>query len=291
MELHRSDRASITARATLMMRVLELDRPPSRRIVSDEVAPYFLPSAARRALAPAVYLAPPRHALERTPLIAFTTSVLCRHAFIDAHLLEALPEVDQVVVLGAGYDSRAYRFAREIGGRPVFEVDLAPLSRRKAALVEARRDVFGDAVVRRVEIDFRTQSLRDRLAECGFVVGARTFVVWEGVVPYLTREAVDETLADLAAVCGPGSTVTIDVWHSLEGGGLWPRVRRAAESSLRLIGEPVDLMLPAAEIPGLLTPHGFAPVDLVGAEEIARRHSTDGRPCDPGIHLVAARSS
>ena len=62
-----------------------------------------------------------------------------------------------------GYDSRAYRFADQLAGRPVFEVDLPPLSRRKAEIVAAHPEQFGHTAIRRVEIDFQTQSLADEL--------------------------------------------------------------------------------------------------------------------------------
>ena len=124
-----------------------------------------------------------------------------------------------MLVLGAGYDSRAYRFADEIGERPVYEVDLAPLSRRKAAIVAAqRRRCSAHASIERVEIDFRTQSLTDRLAGRRFRRAARpTFVVWEGVSMYLTRAAVDGTLAALRRLCGPGSVLAMDYWQHVGG--------------------------------------------------------------------------
>src|SRR5206468_13091180 len=142
------------------------------------------------------------------------------------------------LVLGAGYDSRAYRFADHLSGRPVHEVDRPPLSRRKARIVAEHPDRFGHTTVRRVEIDFRTQSLAERLLASGFAVGARTFVVWEGVSMYLDRAAVESTLSTLNDVCGSGSALAMDFWRHLPVRTSGDRLRVLATRSFSLIGEP-----------------------------------------------------
>lgn len=283
--LHTSDRPSSTAQWTILGRALELNR--SERIVTDEYAPVFLSGPSRMLLRALTASGPVLRSAERFSLAGLATSGLCRHRFIDEHLLAALPEVEQVMILGAGYDTRAYRFASEIGARPVYEVDLPPLSRRKAALVAARPDLFGHASVHRVEIDFREQSLPERLAGSGFRSGAPTFVAWEGVSMYLTGDAVNATLAALASVCGPGSVLAMDFWQRV-GGPAWRQVRMRAERGMDLLGEPIGFAIPAAAVGELFAAHGFAVVDLAEAEEMTSRYATGGRVCDPGMYVVAA---
>jgi methyltransferase (TIGR00027 family) len=283
--LHTSDRPSSTAQWTILGRALELTR--DERIVTDEYAPVFLSRSSRLLLRTLTASGPALRRAERLSLAGLATSGLCRYRFIDDHLLAALPTVAQVMILGAGYDTRAYRFATEIGARPVYEVDLPPLSRRKAALVAARPDLFGHASVRRVEIDFRTQSLPDRLAGSGFAPGAPTFVAWEGVSMYLTRDAVAGTLDALASVCGAGSVLAMDFWQRV-GGPAWRQVRMRAERGMDLIGEPINFAIPAAAVGGLFRAHGFAVRDLAEADEMTKRYATGGRVCDPGMYVAAA---
>lgn len=284
--LHTSNRPSSTAQWTTLGRALELNRDD--RIVTDDYAPTFLSGTSRALLRSLSAGGPVFRRAEQFTLVGLAASGLCRHRFIDEHLLAALPEVEQVMILGAGYDSRAYRFATQIGARPVYEVDLPPLSRRKAAIVAAHAETFGHASVHRVEIDFRTQALPERLAGSGFVPGVPTFVAWEGVSPYLTRGAVDTTLGALAEVCGAGSVLAMDFWQRVGGLGIY-QLRVRAEHAMHLIGEPIGFAIDAGTVDTLLGPRGFEVLDLADGREMTARYATGGRRCDPGMYVVAAR--
>lgn len=290
-DLHTTERPSSTAQWTTLGRAFELQRPPGHRIVTDEYAPLFLSATSRGLLAPLRLGSPLVRVAERHPLAGVSAFALCRHRFIDEHLCAALANRDtaQVLILGAGYDSRAYRFADELDGRPVSEVDLPPLSRRKAAIIAAQPERFAGNRVNRVEINFRTEPLAERLAATGFVTGARTFVAWEGVTPYLSSAAVADTLDTLGEICGPGSTLAVDFWHRLPGLGPRTQVRRLGARAVALIGEPVTFGVAPADVAALLDLHGFEVIDLVRSRELAARYSTGGRPCEDSVYVVAAR--
>ncbi len=226
---------------------------------------------------------------ERLSFVGLAASGLCRHRFIDEHLLAALPDVDQVLILGAGYDSRAYRFADEIGERPVYEVDLAPLSRRKAEVIAAHSELFAHASVRRVEIDFRTQSLESQLAATRLRargadvrrVGGREHVPrrrrrwrrrWGRWRRCAGRGRCWRWTAGRACA-GPAATCC----------GGWP------SAAMALIGEPIGFSVDASSVASGLSPHGFEVADLAEGAEMTARYATGGRRCDPGMYVVAAR--
>jgi methyltransferase (TIGR00027 family) len=290
-DLHTSERPSSTAQWTTLGRALELERPPGERIVTDEYAPVFLSPGSRALLTPLRIGHPLVKLAQRHSLVGLSAFALCRHRFIDEHLCAALadPETEQVLILGAGYDSRAYRFADELAGRPVYEVDLRPLSRRKAEIVAAQPARFAGNRINRVEIDFRTDSLAERLTESGFAIGAKTFVAWEGVSMYLSRLAVADTLDTLSEVCGRGSTLAMDFWHRLPGVGPGTALRRLGARAIALIGEPITFGVAPADVAGFLDVHGFEVVDLVQSREMAARYSTGGRPCEESVYVLAAR--
>lgn len=282
--LSAGERPSSTAQWTTLGRALELGRPEP--IVVDEYAPVFLSRSSRMLYRGLHATGPALRRAEQFELAGLAASGLCRHRFIDEHLLTAVPEVEQVLILGAGYDSRAYRFAGAIDDRPVFEVDLPPLSRRKAAIVARHPDRFGATRIRRVEIDFHADSLIERLAAAGFTAGAPTFIAWEGVSMYLTRPAVEGTLAALAAACGVGSVLAMDFWQQVHGPG--GALRVVAERAMRLIGEPIEFAQFARHAGALFEAHGFRVDDLAEAGVLTARYATGGRSCDPGMYVVAA---
>lgn len=287
-QLHDSQRPSATAQAVTLYRAVELRRPAAHRIVSDTYAPLFLTASSRALLAPLSAATPLRDLAAQHDLGGLSTYVLCRHRFIDEHLLAA-SDAAQVLVLGAGYDSRAYRFATQLDGRPVYEVDLPPLSRRKADIVAAHPARFARGSIVRVEIDFRRQALADVLGAAGFAYGAKTFVVWEGVAPYLDAAAVDGTLSALRAVCGPGSVLAMDLWDGTGGPGPLAPVRRLGARAIALIGEPVTFGVVPSAARSLLAEHCFEITDLADATTLATRYATSGRRSFESLYVLAAR--
>jgi methyltransferase (TIGR00027 family) len=111
---------------------------------------------------------------------------------------------EQVVILGAGFDCRAYRLDA-LEGCTVFEVDHPSTLRTKRAILGGALGKIPEAV-RLVEIDFNRESLPKVLGRAGFDASRRTVFLWEGVTNYLTAEAVDSVLRFVAS-CGEGSGI------------------------------------------------------------------------------------
>src|SRR5437870_7410314 len=156
------------------MRASDQRRPPAGRIVDDPYARWFLGPMSRATLASWEASGRWGRLAERLSP-GLTAFVLTRHRYIDDCLARALEgEVEQIVLLGAGYDTRAYRFAGQLRGRPVYEVDFPATSRRKARIVARHARELPRVDVRVVEVDFLTQSLRERLAASGFTERRRT---------------------------------------------------------------------------------------------------------------------
>jgi len=281
-------RPSLTAEAVTMARALEHLKPQDERVVDDPWAQLFVSPAARRVLAG--WSGSLTGRLVRQLGATGTSYVPLRHRFIDEHLLEALDDgVEQVVLLGAGYDTRAYRFAEQLAGRPVFEVDLAAISRAKAATIAKHGDEFPDANVVRVEIDFESQALGDVLADAGFEVGGLTFFAWEGVPMYLTRAAVKATLDAVHGVSADGSQIAHDMWFLVDEPGPMGSARRAAPGALSLIGEPVTFGVHPEDYDALLRRHGFEVVDLALASELQARYAPQSQAVlDDSMYVLTA---
>jgi methyltransferase (TIGR00027 family) len=133
----------------------------------------------------------------------------------------------QLVILGAGYDGRAWRMT-ELSGVRVFEVDHPATQGNKRALVRQLPKAIGD--VDFVTIDFERESLAAVLERAGHDRSSPTCWIWEGVVMYLTRDAMLATLADVARRSARGSTLIVN-YHTM-------RRKFFAQLLFRLIGEP-----------------------------------------------------
>jgi methyltransferase (TIGR00027 family) len=281
-------RPSLTAEAVTIARALEHLKPEDERIVDDPWAHLFLSAPARRALGAWSRSLSARLLRRLGP--SGTTYVPLRHRFIDDHLTASLHAgAEQVVLLGAGYDTRAYRFADQLAGRPVYEVDLAPISRAKAATIERHADELPEANVVRVEIDFEIQTLAEVLLEHGFTSGARTFFTWEGVPMYLTRAAVSATLAGVHDLGGPGSQLAHDMWFVVDDPGFMGTARRVVPSALSLIGEPVTFAVHPEDYEAFLDRHGFRVVDCALASELQARFAPGSRAViDDSMYVLCA---
>lgn len=133
-------------------------------------------------------------------------NLVCRTRFIDDVLESALADdVEQVVILGAGFDTRAYRITG-MDSIDVFEVDHPEVQVTKRERLES---VFGKIPfhVTLVPIDFDTQSLAAALNRADFDFGKKTLFIWEGVTQYITEPAVDSTLQTVAETAEGGSIV------------------------------------------------------------------------------------
>jgi methyltransferase (TIGR00027 family) len=162
----------------------------------------------------------------------------------------------QLVLLGAGFDCRAWRLPA-LDGATVYEVDHPATQAKKRALMELEpsraRVVF-------VPWDFEREPLerlRARLGLDGHDARAPTMTISEGVLPYLTDEAVEATFATVARYSGPGSRFTFTYFDRAlltENAGDARGVRLA----VRLMGEPFRHGFDPAALPQWLERRGFA---------------------------------
>jgi methyltransferase (TIGR00027 family) len=136
--------------------------------------------------------------------------VIGRTRYIDDLLKKRLEEgIEQLVILGAGYDTRPYRFEELKQGVRVFEVDFPSTQAVKMKKVKKVLGALPEHVSF-VPMDFNRDSLDEKLFGSGYDKALKTFFIWEGVTYYITERAVDETLAFMAKNSGEGSSVVFD---------------------------------------------------------------------------------
>jgi len=277
--------ASRTATVVTLWRAIESARSASVRLFEDPLAPAFLPRRFRWALG-----------LSRLPVIGAAVpwslvdghwagprgTVAVRTRYIDERLGEALDRgVAQVVILGAGFDSRAYRIPA-IGRARVFEVD-HPLTQAEKRRRLARRFGALPAHVTLVPVDFTTDTLEAALSRSHYRVDAGTFFILEGVTHYLPAEAVDVLFRYVARSAAAGSQMVFTYIHRgiLDGSARFAGADRTL-ASVRQVGEPYTFGFDPAELPAYAAARGLRLLEDVGAPEFCARYlAPRGRDREP----------
>lgn len=213
--------------------------------------------------------------------------IAVRHRFAEDALAAAVGRgTRQVVVLGAGLDTFAYR--NPFAGTRVFEVDHpATGAWKRERLAEAGIDV--PANVTYVAVDFERDGLAERLAAAGFDATQPAFFMWLGVVPYLSADAVFATLAVVASV--PDGEVVLDYVRPVDRAPVEARAaRQELVENVAGVGEPLQAGLESEELHAILAELGFDDVEDVGRREIRSRYL--GLPpgdADGDAHVLWAR--
>src|SRR4051794_15058036 len=275
-------RASKTAEYMALFRALETRRPAGTRLFEDPFAYGFLKPSLRLVVQ-----------LSRLRLGGLTVarfidwrwpgargSGIARTRLIDDELDDALRRgIRQVVILGAGFDSRGYR-TRGIDETRVFEVDHpATLATKKRAL--KRRLHRLPAHVTFAEIDFNHQALDEVMDASGFNREVRTLFIWEGVTNYLTSKSVDATLSSLATVGAPGSRIVFTYIHA--GVLRNPAGFEGVEKSVAVVergGERWTFGIEPSELRAYLARLGVKLIEDVGSLEYRARYMEPS-----GLHM------
>lgn len=222
-------KVSQTAQYITFCRALETQEHPARRLFDDPYAFALLSGSYRKFVRMARL--PALGSLVRT-LIDLgwpysRSSAVVRTRAIDDLVRDAIRNgARQLVVLGAGFDSRGCRL-EEAEKIQVFEVDHPATQQVKQERLNACMDMLPENI-HYVAVDFERDDLQTKLTESGYDPALPTVVVWEGVIDYLTESAVKSTFDILARLLAPSSLLIFTYTHrgALDGSTAFPGARR-----------------------------------------------------------------
>lgn len=132
--------------------------------------------------------------------------VSARITFFDAAVDRYLLDINQFVILGAGFDTRAFRLPKDMRIQS-FEVDAPKTQATKRAMVKKAGVDLNQVTF--VAADFAQEDWLNQLVAAGFDTNKPAFFLWEGVMMYLDRKAVEETFHKIASTA-KGSVVAFD---------------------------------------------------------------------------------
>lgn len=280
--------SSTTAEGMALVRAIETSRPEEERICYDPIArklvPGFSYTLSKLVIESGIY------AKMSNGTIEFITA---RERYIDDFLKTCLSEgLDQVVILGAGFDTRAYR-TPGIEKTRVFEIDHPATQAEK---IKRLNKVIGvpPANVTYLPVDFNTQTLAGRLLSSGYEEQGKTLFIWQGVTVYLTAEGVDSTLAFIAEHSGPGSAVIFDYFYNETLRDLSRPEVRTMHRAASVTGEGYLFGIDQGKTEEFLTQRGFRDVNNADAEDLKRLYFTGrsaARTIASGAAIASARVS
>ncbi len=255
----------------MVLAAVEQNEPAGRRLVDDDLADLFLPAPLRWLVA-ATRAAPIRRLMIRGSEFSgpgLWANLACRKRFIADKITESLDDINAVVILGAGLDTRAYLLNRQVR-IPVFEVDLPVNIARKAKTL--RRVLGGPPLsVRLVALDFERDDLLTALAEHGYHTDYRAFFICEGVTQYLTEDGVRRTLDGLRAAA-PGSRLVFTYVRRDFIDGTNRYGTRTLYRTVRQRQQLWHFGLEPDEVADFIAEYGWRLVEQAGPEELVARY-------------------
>lgn len=245
----------------------------------DPTARVFLTEKGIRSLATTTQLAKEGRRTFRLEMArAMADMIGLRTVAIDSAVRQAIAGgAQQLVILGAGYDGRAWRMP-ELRGIKVFEVDHPATQSDKRARVAGLTPPLGDITF--VPMNFERESLASAVERAGHERGTPTCWIWEGVVMYLTRDAMRATLADVAGRSASGSTLIVN-YHMAHR-------RLLARLMFRLIGEPQISSWTPDEMAADLKAAGFVVAEDSGMADWNQRFAQGRGKVERGAYMRIA---
>jgi methyltransferase (TIGR00027 family) len=277
-------KASKTAQYMAFFRALETEQSPTRRLFNDPYA-FILLSGPLRVFA----------RLARLPILGSVirgilelgwpytrSSGVVRTRAIDDLVGQGVHRgACQLVLLGAGFDSRGYRL-QEALNIAVFEVDHPATQQTKKERLHASIGQL-PANTGYIAVDFETDNLEVKLTEAGYDPASPAVVVWEGVISYLTEAAVQRTLVLLSRLLAPGSWLIFTYMHkgAVDGSRTFPGARRW-RSWVSFNGEPFVYGFDPDTLADRLKPLGFLLRSDTSTADIAQRYCPPLGRKEPG---------
>jgi len=202
--------------------------------------------------------------------------VIARTKYIDEALEKYSADTRQVLIFGAGFDTRSIRFGSRLSSASFFELDAPSTQRAKIELLMRRRIPLPPNLVF-VPTNFETDSMKAKLEEFGFYENSRTIFILEGLTMYLSPDSIDAMFSTLSALAGSGSTLIADFFDaSVRNRRTYPK-GKGELAYASLAGEEYVFGIDQKDIEGFLRKYSFEPVDISNSQRLTTRFLMDGQ--------------
>lgn len=247
------------------LRANETHLPENERVFDDPYAEHFFPPEIREMFQdPALVKAELVKYEEMMPGV--NGAIVARIKYIDTVLERCITDgFRQLVIIGAGYDTRAYRIPGVKENLQVFEVDHPTTQTVKVATI---KEIFGSLPehVVFVPVVFGQESLAEKLTQDGYDPSLKTLFITEGLLMYIPPFAVDALLAFITGSSGPGSSMVADYFDTSVVEGTSPlREALVLRQFVETEGAGLLFGIPAGGAEAFFKDRGFAQANCVTA--------------------------
>lgn len=267
------EKPSQMAEGIAMQRFAESSKGEDERICYDPYAVHFI--------RPEIIEFGKKHPEEAKELIennerlfpGLSSSIMARVRYFDDFIKKSIEyDLEQLVILGAGYDTRAYRIEELKENITIFEVDHPHTQGFK---IEKIKEIFGSTPenVVYVPVDFETEQLGDKLHDNGFVTSEKSLFILEGLVMYIPPQAVAEIFLFITENSVQGSRVIFDYYpQSVVDGTCKLEVGQNIRNHLIKIEEPLQFGIEKEEIENFLKEFGFSNIKNVTSADYKKAY-------------------
>jgi methyltransferase (TIGR00027 family) len=277
---------SRTAEVMAALRALEQFQPASRRIICDPYASEFLIRPSFKLLARSRWLADPAMRAVSVWAPGALEFLTIRARLSDDIAAEmANNGLEQIALLGAGFDTMSLRIESALRDVAIFEVD-------HPATQEIKREVMGHIGapknLRFVAVDFEKDDLVEELRRAGFAPGHHSLIVWMGVTYYLTAQAMTRALCQIHTLGGPGMRFVFDyMLKEVVNGATRNRNARGKARIAAKLGEPWLFGLDPAMVGDYLAAFNFKLLKDYDAEELHAKYCPERATPMSYVRIVA----
>lgn len=203
--------------------------------------------------------------------------VSARTKLFDEVFCRAIDEnFPQIVILGAGFDTRAWRFEQRNHGTRVFELD-APITQKMKRKLLDKKGVSSPGEINFIPIDFEEEDIAEALSKAGYHRGLKSLFLWEGVTMYLSDESVSRTLEFINKGAAAGSCVIFDyVLASVLRRENKLYGEAAIHNTVFKTGENWTFGIEEGAIESFLSERGFELTEHYAPDELQKKYLTSG---------------
>ena len=201
-----------------------------------------------------------------------SSSIIARVRYFDDYVMKYIEDgVEQLLILGAGYDTRAYRI-KELKDIKVFEVDHPSTQSFK---IKKIRDIFGTIPynVSYVSLDFEFEELGQKLFENGYESSKKTLLIMEGLIMYIPKGAVQKIFSFFTINSGTDSSIIFDYYpESVVNGSCKQEIGINIRNFVIQQGEPLQFGIEEESIREFLSDNGFKHIKNVCGEDYKKAY-------------------